>query len=64
MTCHISRWGSDMDWLQANWFTIAVIVYAALSEVIGISPLKDNSVVQVVMSILGRVLKKDGTQGK
>jgi len=53
-----------MDWLQANWFTIAVIVYAALSEVIGISPLKDNSVVQVVMSILGRVLKKDGTQGK
>lgn len=47
-----------MEWLQDNYFTVAVIAYAALSEIIGISPLKDNSVVQVILSILGKIFKK------
>lgn len=50
-----------MEWLSDNWLPIAAIVYAALSEVIGMSPLKDNSVVQVIMSILGRLLPKKET---
>ena len=47
-----------MEWLQDNWFTAAVILYAAVSEIIGISPLKDNSVVQIIMSVMGKVFKK------
>jgi len=31
------------------------IIIAALSEIIAISPLKDNSVVQVVMSLINRL---------
>ena len=31
------------------------IIVAALSEIIAISPLKDNSVVQVVMSLINRL---------
>ena len=47
-----------MEWIQENWFTAAVVLYAAFSEIIGMSPLKDNSIVQLVMSILGRIFKR------
>ncbi len=49
-----------MEWLQENWFTVAVVVYAAVSEIIGMSPLKSNSIVQLVMGLLGKILVKKG----
>lgn len=49
-----------MEWLQANWFAVAVVVYAALSEIIGMSPLKSNSIVQLLMAVLNKVLVKKG----
>jgi hypothetical protein len=49
-----------MEWATNNWFVLAVVIYGAASEIIGISPLKDNSVIQVIMSILGKIFgKKD-----
>lgn len=48
-----------MDWLQENWITIAAILYAAASEVIGLNPAwQSNSVVQVVMGIVGKLVGK------
>jgi hypothetical protein len=47
-----------MEWLQANWLIVAAILYAALSEIIGISPLKQNSVIQLVMAILSKLIGK------
>ena len=41
-----------------DWFTIAVIVFAAASEIIGMSPLKSNSVIQLILHILGKGLKR------
>lgn len=41
-----------------NWLIVSTIVYAAVSEIIGISPLKSNSVVQLVMQVIGSLLKK------
>jgi hypothetical protein len=38
-----------MDFLQEPWFWILV---GAASEIIGISPLKSNSVVQLLLSAL------------
>lgn len=49
-----------MEWVQENWLVIAAIVWAALSEIIGMSPLKDNSVVQLIVSIVGKILPKKG----
>ncbi|MCP9785392.1 hypothetical protein [Cyanobium sp. N5-Cardenillas] len=39
-----------------DYLTIAAIVYAAASEIIGMSPLKDHSVIQLVLRILGMLL--------
>ncbi len=47
-----------MEWLQNNWLTIAIILYAAFSEIVGMSPLKSNSVVQLIMSIFARIVGK------
>lgn len=47
-----------MDWLTTHWFDVALILYAAASEIIGISPLKNNSIVQLVMAIFGKLLKR------
>lgn len=48
----------DWTWVQNNWFTVAVVLFGAASEVIGMSPLKDNSVVQLLLRILGGIFKK------
>ena len=45
-----------MEWITQNWLVIAAIVYAAASEIIGMSPLKNNSVVEIVLSIAGKLL--------
>lgn len=47
-----------MEWLTDNWFTVAVVAYAAISEIVGMSPLKSNSIVQLIMSLLGKILVK------
>lgn len=48
-----------MEWLTENWITVAAIVYAALSEIIGMNPnWKNNSVIQIVLGILGKVFIK------
>jgi len=39
---------------------ITWIVYAAASEIIGLSPLKDNTVVQFVLHALRRLKPKKG----
>ena len=47
---------SDLGaWASANWGTIVAVLIAALSEIIGMSPLKSNSLVQLILSILGKV---------
>lgn len=46
-----------MEFLQNHWIEIALVVYGAASEIIGISPLKSNSVVQLVLQLLGNFLK-------
>jgi len=45
----------DMFTHPAFW-----ILYAAASEIIGLSPLKDNTVVQFVFHVLGRLKPKKG----
>lgn len=47
-----------MDWLADNWVPVAAIAYAAVSEIVGISPLKSNSVVQIILWIAGRIVGK------
>lgn len=41
-----------------EWFTVGAVIFGAVSEIIGMSKLKSNSVVQVAMAILGRVFGK------
>jgi hypothetical protein len=41
-------------WLADNWFAVAAILFGALSEVIGLSPLKSNSIVQLILGLLGK----------
>ena len=41
-----------MHFLQEPWFWI---VFTAASELIGLSKLKDNSVLQLVLSTVGRL---------
>lgn len=46
------------QWIAENWQGMALvffIVYSIASEVIGISPLRENSVVQVIIRILARL---------
>jgi hypothetical protein len=47
-----------MDISSETWWLIAVAAYAFASEVIGLLPTKDNTVVQLVMTILGKILGK------
>lgn len=47
-----------MELESLQWFAIGSIVFAAASEIIGMSSLKSNSVVQIVLAILGRVFGK------
>jgi hypothetical protein len=48
-----------MEWLAQNWLIVAAIVYAAASEIIGANPAwKSNTVLGVVMGILGKILGK------
>lgn len=39
----------------AEWFFIGAVVVGALEHIIAVSPLKENSTVQLVLSILKRV---------
>ena len=46
------------EWVSTNWQGIALvffILYSIASEVIGMSSLKENAVVQVIVRILGRL---------
>ena len=47
-----------MEWLQDNWLTIAVFLYAIGSEALGASSLKDNSIVQAIWRGIGKALRK------
>lgn len=50
------------EFIRTNWITIALSVYACASEIIGINPAwKSNSVVQVIMNVIGRILGKKET---
>lgn len=46
-----------MDWILENKEALWAIVFFAGSEIIGISPLKSNSVVQLAMSALRAITK-------
>jgi hypothetical protein len=46
-----------MDWIVENKEAIWAIVFFAASEIIGISPLRSNSVVQLALSALRAVTK-------
>jgi hypothetical protein len=39
----------------AEWFVIGAVVVGAAEHIIAVSPLKENSTVQLVLSILKRV---------
>lgn len=40
---------------SAEWFVIGAVVVGAAEHIIAVSPLKENSTVQLVLSILKRV---------
>ena len=50
--------GASSGWLADNWLLMGAILYAALSEIIGISPLKSNSLVQLILSVLGKIFDR------
>lgn len=39
----------------AEWFVVGAIVVGAAEHIIAISPLKENSTVQVVLTVLKRI---------
>jgi len=39
----------------AEWFVIGAVVVGALEHIIAVTPIKENSTVQLVISILKRV---------
>ncbi len=46
------------EWINANWQGIALVffvLYSIASETIGMSSLKENAVVQVIIRILGKL---------
>lgn len=46
------------EWINANWQGIALvffILYSVASEIIGMSSLKENAVIQVIIRIFGRL---------
>jgi len=47
-----------VQFITDNWVVIAAVLYGAASDIIGISPLKSNSVVQLILNALGSFLKK------
>jgi hypothetical protein len=47
-----------MDFLTNNWQAIGAVILFAASEIIGMSPWKTNSVVQVVIAVLGKIFRK------
>jgi len=46
-----------MDWAAHNWFLIFVIGYGLASELIGMSSLKQNTVVEVIMFAISKGLR-------
>ena len=42
----------------AEWFVVGAIVVGAAEHVIAISPLKENSTIQVVLTVLKRIFPK------
>ena len=48
-----------MDFLANNWQAIGAVLLFAASEIIGMSPWKTNSVVQVILSVLIKLFGKD-----
>jgi hypothetical protein len=44
-----------MKWILNNWIFVSVVTYAIASEVIGMLPIKSNSVVQLVVRVIGRI---------
>lgn len=42
----------------AEWFIVGAILVGAAEHIIAISPLKENSTIQLVLSILKRVFPK------
>lgn len=42
----------------AEWFFVGAIIVGAAEHIIAVSPLKENSTVQLVLSILKRVFPK------
>ena len=44
--------------LDANTVAIIAIAYGATSEIIGLLPIRENTVVQVVMKVLGLIIPK------
>lgn len=48
-----------MEWVNANWETIGLVVLFVVSEVIGsIKGMPDNAVYQVVFGILKKIFVK------
>ena len=45
-----------MDWIANHWMLLLAVAYAAASEIIGMSRLKANSVVQAGMQLVGKVI--------
>lgn len=43
---------------STEWFVIGAIVVGAADHIIAVSPLKENSTVQLVLAILKRVFPK------
>lgn len=47
-----------MEMTAAEWFVIGAIVVGAAEHIIAVTPIKENSTVQLVLSILKRVFPK------
>lgn len=47
-----------LQFISNHGLEVGTAILAAASEIIGISPLKSNSVVQLVLNLLGSILKK------
>ncbi len=46
-------------WLQSNWVAVLGVVYVVINEIIALAPgLKSNSVVQLIVNLIGSLLPK------
>ncbi len=43
-------------WLSANWIPLASAAYVLVNEIVALSPLKSNSVVQLILAVLKSVI--------